>query len=295
MKDSKIISRLLGALKVRLDEFCNESEADFQRNFEIFQLSNFQIGKGSLIEKPYKLDLGNREIQILDNGQTLIIQPVSVEFKIYASSEAEDSGISLLEDEFRDRLDTAIIHWSLHSSLLSKPITNKDIDGNSDRKSIGVGHGTYSMAIRREFNLVALAPSSNRTTAVLEQLMQEIEKTPQEYLPNLLQSVRLLRQSVIVKPTETNFCQEWQETRTGETLQISQLREGIHKNYVLDENHQPIAVQIPIAEFERIEEIIEDFGLARLMQEAEDEDNERLSKDEALKYYQALKGKNVDS
>ena len=138
---------------------------------------------------------------------------------------------------------------------------------------------------------------SNRTTAVSEQLTQEIEQTPQEYLPNLLQLVRLFRQSVTLKPAEASFRQEWQESRTGEgeTPQISQLREGIHKNYVLDENQQPIAVQISIAEFERIEEIIEDFGLARLMEEAEDEDDERLSKDEALKYYQALKGKNVDS
>ena len=136
---------------------------------------------------------------------------------------------------------------------------------------------------------------SNRTTEVLEQLRQEIEQTPQEYLPNLLQLVRLFRKSVTLKPAEASFRQEWQEASTGETPQIAQMHEGIHKNYVLNENQQAIAVQIPIAEFERIEEIIEDFGLARLMEEAEDEDNERLSKDEALKYYQALKGENVDS
>lgn len=136
---------------------------------------------------------------------------------------------------------------------------------------------------------------SDPRAAILEQVIQEIEQTPQEYLPNLLQLVRLFRQSVTLKPAEASYRQEWQEARTGETLPISQLHEGIHKNYVLDENQQPIAVQIPIAEFERIEEIIEDFGLARLMEEAEDEDDERLSKDEALKYYQALRGNNVDS
>ena len=141
----------------------------------------------------------------------------------------------------------------------------------------------------------ALLRSADRTTAVLEQLMQEIEQTPQECLPNLLQLVRLFRESVTLKPAETSFRQGWQEASTKETLPISQLREEIHKNYVLGENQQPIAVQIPIAEFERIEEIIEDFGLTRLMEEAEDEDDERLSTDEALKYYQALKGENVDS
>ncbi|MEA5624087.1 hypothetical protein [Nostoc sp. UHCC 0251] len=41
----------------------------------------------------------------------------------------------------------------------------------------------------------------------------------------------------------------------------------VHKNYVLDENQQPIAVQIPIAEFEKIEEILEDYGLAKLIEE----------------------------
>ena len=63
----------------------------------------------------------------------------------------------------------------------------------------------------------------------------------------------------------------------------------IHKYYVLDENQQPIAVQISLAEFEKIEEILENFGLVKLMEEAESEDNKRLSKDEAWKYYQSLK------
>lgn len=67
----------------------------------------------------------------------------------------------------------------------------------------------------------------------------------------------------------------------------------IHKNIVLDENQQPIAVQIPIAEFEKIEEIIEDYGLAKLIEEANDE--ERLSKEDALNYYKSLKGNHVES
>ena len=60
----------------------------------------------------------------------------------------------------------------------------------------------------------------------------------------------------------------------------------IHKNYVLDENQQPIAVQISIAEFEKIEAILEDYGLAKLMEEVQNE--KPLSKDEAIKYYQSL-------
>ncbi|MBD2354128.1 hypothetical protein H6G41_05740 [Tolypothrix sp. FACHB-123] len=67
----------------------------------------------------------------------------------------------------------------------------------------------------------------------------------------------------------------------------------ITKNYVMDEHQQPIAVQISIADFEKIEEILENYGLVQLM--AESEDNERLSKDEAVKYYKSLKNKNVES
>ncbi len=67
----------------------------------------------------------------------------------------------------------------------------------------------------------------------------------------------------------------------------------INKNYVLDTNQKPIAVQIPIAEFEKIEEILEDYGLAQLMKEVENE--KTLSKQEALKYLKSLKANNVES
>ena len=61
---------------------------------------------------------------------------------------------------------------------------------------------------------------------------------------------------------------------------------AITKNYVLDENQNAIAVQIPIAEFEHLEEILENYGLLQLMNDPIDSD--RLSKAEALKYYKSL-------
>ena len=67
----------------------------------------------------------------------------------------------------------------------------------------------------------------------------------------------------------------------------------INKNYVLNGDSRPIAVQIPIAEFEKIEEILEDYGLAQLMDEVEDE--KTLNKEEALKYLASLKASNVES
>ena len=61
----------------------------------------------------------------------------------------------------------------------------------------------------------------------------------------------------------------------------------IHKNIVLDENHKPIAVQIPIEEFQRLEEVIENYGLAKLMDEVAGD--EQLSVQEAKGLYQSLK------
>lgn len=67
----------------------------------------------------------------------------------------------------------------------------------------------------------------------------------------------------------------------------------INKNYVLDTNQKPIAVQIPIAEFEKIEEILEDYGLGKLIEEVEND--ETLSKGEALNYLASIKNNNVEN
>jgi hypothetical protein len=61
----------------------------------------------------------------------------------------------------------------------------------------------------------------------------------------------------------------------------------LHKNIVLDENQKPIAVQIPIEEFQRLEEVIENYGLAMLIDEVADD--EQLSVHEAKSLYRSLK------
>jgi hypothetical protein len=61
----------------------------------------------------------------------------------------------------------------------------------------------------------------------------------------------------------------------------------IHKSIVLDESQKPIAVQIPIREFEYLEEIIENYGLSKLIDDVSDD--EKLSVNKAKKYYQSLK------
>jgi len=61
----------------------------------------------------------------------------------------------------------------------------------------------------------------------------------------------------------------------------------IHKKIVLDEDERPFAVQIPIKEFERLEEVIENYGLSKLMDEVKGE--EKLSVEDAKAYYKSLK------
>jgi hypothetical protein len=57
----------------------------------------------------------------------------------------------------------------------------------------------------------------------------------------------------------------------------------ISKSVVYNENQKPIAVQIPIEEFERMEEAIENYGLASLMDDVADDD--QISVQEARDLY----------
>ena len=61
----------------------------------------------------------------------------------------------------------------------------------------------------------------------------------------------------------------------------------LHKKIVLDEQQKTFAVQLPIEEFERIEEVIENYGLSKLIDDVSND--ERLSVEDAKKYYQSLK------
>ena len=60
-----------------------------------------------------------------------------------------------------------------------------------------------------------------------KQLIREIEETPQEYLPNLLQIVRLFRESVVLKTAGDSFRQGWKEAMAGETRPVSELWDDI--------------------------------------------------------------------
>jgi len=61
-----------------------------------------------------------------------------------------------------------------------------------------------------------------------EKIFQEIHQTPDEYLPTLLEIVRLFRETVTLKPAELSFRQGWEEAMNGELLPLDQLWEGIN-------------------------------------------------------------------
>ncbi len=60
-----------------------------------------------------------------------------------------------------------------------------------------------------------------------EKISQEIDKMPDEYLPALLEMVRLFRETVTLKPAELSFRQAWQEAMNGELLPVDQLWEDV--------------------------------------------------------------------
>jgi uncharacterized damage-inducible protein DinB len=66
----------------------------------------------------------------------------------------------------------------------------------------------------------SLPDSSASRKAQIEELIGEIEQIPEEYLPNLLQIIRLFRQSVTLKPTPSDASEQ---KATPETLEANRL------------------------------------------------------------------------
>jgi hypothetical protein len=61
----------------------------------------------------------------------------------------------------------------------------------------------------------------------------------------------------------------------------------IKKRYVADEHDRRVAVQIDLETFARIEEILEDFALARWITDAQEEET-MLGPEAAKEYYNSL-------
>jgi len=61
----------------------------------------------------------------------------------------------------------------------------------------------------------------------LNLMMEEVQRTPEEYWPALLQLIRTFREAITLKPAEASFRQGWQEALSGETQDIETLWEDI--------------------------------------------------------------------
>jgi len=62
--------------------------------------------------------------------------------------------------------------------------------------------------------------------------------------------------------------------------------EELKKNYIVDEHNRKIGVQLDIETFNKIEEILENYALARLIEDHSDEPALQLN--EAIAYYETL-------
>ena len=71
------------------------------------------------------------------------------------------------------------------------------------------------------------ATSPNPSADLLTQAIQDLQATPQEYLPSLVAIIRLFRESVTLKSAEDSFRQGWQEAMTGNTIPLAELWDGI--------------------------------------------------------------------
>ena len=59
------------------------------------------------------------------------------------------------------------------------------------------------------------------------QILEEIDRIPYEYLPALADLVRAFRESFTLPNAEESFRQGWREATNGETRPISELWDGI--------------------------------------------------------------------
>jgi len=68
---------------------------------------------------------------------------------------------------------------------------------------------------------------ATRISKYREKLIKEIDKTPPEHLPYLLELVKIFRESITLKPAEGSFKQGLKEALDGETRPISELWEEV--------------------------------------------------------------------
>lgn len=63
----------------------------------------------------------------------------------------------------------------------------------------------------------------------------------------------------------------------------------LKEKYIINKQQEPVAVQLDIKTFRKIEEVLEDYALAKYMDETEND--EKFTRSEAKRYYKNLLSK----
>lgn len=59
------------------------------------------------------------------------------------------------------------------------------------------------------------------------QIIHEVEDTPEEYLPHVLDILKAFKKATALTSTEKSFRRAWKEVKAGKTRPISELWDGI--------------------------------------------------------------------
>lgn len=68
---------------------------------------------------------------------------------------------------------------------------------------------------------------SRSSTKFADQILHEIEETPEEYLPHLLSLIQTFKKATRLGAAERSFRRAWKEVKTGKTRPIAELWDGI--------------------------------------------------------------------
>lgn len=85
----------------------------------------------------------------------------------------------------------------------------------------------YNRLLIKPLRKIRGAKLSNYQANYTDLLMKEIKATPDEYLPSLLDIMRIFRESITLKSAEESFKEGWHEAMTGKTIPIDKLWTGI--------------------------------------------------------------------
>jgi hypothetical protein len=61
----------------------------------------------------------------------------------------------------------------------------------------------------------------------------------------------------------------------------------LNEKYIVNKQNKPVAVQLDIKTFKRLEDVLEDYALAQYMQQAAEDD--KLNLEEAKSFYKKIK------